>query len=97
MTFKNINLWGADHSWLQNLKVLQDNSVILSDKHISQSDNNNIKLTNEDGTDKKLHTFLFQISSMFREYHIISRFADIMDIKIINRTNDSFIDAFKFK
>lgn len=97
MKFSNIHLFGADHSWLTNLKVLDDNSVILNDKHITQNNTNYTILYEENGDNKKLHKFLFQIASMFREYHSLFLYSKKMTISIKNHTEDSYIDAFEKK
>ena len=94
MKFKDISLWGADHSWLPNIKVLQDNSIVLNDKHLSQSNQDIVKIIEEDGTNKKLHTFIFQLALMFKEYHQISSYTKTNLISINNCTKDSYIDAF---
>jgi hypothetical protein len=93
--YKNILLFGADHSWFNNLKVLPNNFITLDDKHINENDEDVIVLKDEDGKPKKLHVFIYQLYITFREYHVLNKYAKKNDIEILNMTNDSFIDAFK--
>lgn len=95
MNHRSVQLWGADHSWLPNLQVMPDNSLVLVDKHIDHSDTDTIKITTETGADQQLHVFIHQLAAMFREYHVLRRFADSLSIPIVNNTRSSFIDAFE--
>ena len=92
---KNIFLIGSDHSWLNNLQVLSDNNVVLNDNHFIESKENFVVLKEEDGTPKKIHKFLYQLSLMFEEYLNINIYAEKKGIIIKNLTCNSFIDAFR--
>jgi len=93
--YKRIILYGADHSWLNNLKVLPNNNIILDDKHLNRYDLDEIVLTDEEGNPKKLHVFIQQMYFTFREYHVLNKYAEKKGIKILNMTDNSFIDAFE--
>jgi hypothetical protein len=93
--YKTILLFGADHSWFNNLKVLVDNSTILNDIHIDNSTKNLQILTDEIGNPKKLHVFIQQMYITFREYHVLNKYAEKNGTEIVNITKNSFIDAFK--
>lgn len=95
MNHRSVQLWGADHSWLPNLKVMPDNSLVLVDKHMqllvgagfgSYFDGIGIGVVD---------VFIHQLAAMFREYHVLRRFADSLSIPIVNNTRSSFIDAFE--
>jgi len=92
--YKKILLIGMDHSWVKYLTVTENNDVILNDKHLNDKGNNNIKLTDQEGSPKRLHTFLFQVAIMFKEYHTLNDYAKINNVLILNYTKKSFIDAF---
>lgn len=91
--YKNIEIYGADHNWTRNLLVSEGNLVILKNDHFHQKEN--IVIKDESGNPKKLHKFLDQIALMFKEYHTLSLFAKYKGVKIVNRTSESFIDAFE--
>ena len=95
MKYSFIGLYGSDHSWLANLHVLKDNTISLNDKHLSNSDCNVIKLTDEFGNFKKLHEFLFQLYNVFNGYHLLKAYSKKVGIEIHNFTVGSYIDAFK--
>lgn len=94
--FKNIYLYGVEHSWTSQLVVNDKNQVCLKDVHFY--DNENIKsipwkkLNNEI---YKMHEILRTLSYTFIGYHDLQRYAHYLgDVKIINKTKNSFIDAF---
>lgn len=95
--YKMIMIYGADHSWLNNLKVLPNNNVILNDQHLNSFDLDKIVLTDEEGRPKKLHVFIQQMYFTFKEYHVLNKYAEKKETEILNMTNDSFIDAFEKK
>jgi len=92
--YKRIQVFGADHSWLVNLRVLSNNFVTLDDKHIDESTNDIVILKNVNGSAKRIHEFTHQVSVMFKEYHVLKKYAEINSVKILNMTSNSFIDAF---
>jgi hypothetical protein len=96
--YKNISLYGADHSWTKDLNVLENNTITLQDKHISfDKKNSDIILTDEVGVPTKLHEFLYPVATMFKEYNVLRKYADKEKVNILNMTKNSFIDAFEKK
>jgi hypothetical protein len=92
--YKNINLYGVDHSWLPLLHVDDQNRVFVGQPHFYGESEN----SKEMGTSKKyrkLHEVLDKFLLTFKGYFDIKEFAEKQDIKIINYTKDSFIDAFE--
>jgi len=93
--YNSILVFGADHSWLINIKVLNNNQITLNDQHIDIKNKDQIILVEENGKPKKLHTFIRQLSVMFMEYHTLNNYAKTKNIEIKNMTKSSFIDAFE--
>jgi hypothetical protein len=96
LNFKEINLLGVDHSWTQNLFTNSKNEVCMKDEHFY--DNQDAKTTpirKVYGEIYKMHQILMDFSLMFQGYHIIKKYADSRNVKLINRTRNSFIDAFE--
>jgi len=94
--FKRIYLWGADHSWLKDIYVDDNNNALINQKHFY--DNSNSKATPLDKRGKgarKLHEILHKFMLAFRGYFILREYADWRNVKIINQTKGSFIDAFE--
>lgn len=92
LPFSTIYLAGADHSWLKEIWV---------------DDNNNIKESREHFYDKEgaqqvassyfLHEILNSMSIACHSYHLIEKYAKQIGKKIYNITPKSFIDAFERK
>ena len=96
--YKEINLLGVDHSWTQNLFTNNENEVCLIDNHFYDKQKTTpIPMRTGYGDFYKMHQILIAFSLMFEGYHIIRKYANYRNAKIINRTNNSFIDAFERK
>lgn len=93
--YKEINLFGTDHSWLNDLIVDENNIVYLKDHHFYES--KTIQLVNADKTPKKAYFFISQIQRMLKEYSVLECYAKEMGIKIINYTVNSHIESFEKK
>ena len=96
--YKRIFLLGADHSWLPEITVDNQNRVLLRHRHFY--DENTASLL-QMGTIKmgvrKLHEVLHKFYYTFAGYFIIKEYAESLEATIINATPDSFIDAFDRK
>ncbi len=98
MTFDKIYILGADHSWLENIKIDSDNNLISIEKHFYDQDKKGKPTRKEHPDTLKsmyLHDYLNDLSRTFSSYHLIRKFAESRDIDIINATKVSYIDAFK--
>ena len=92
--YKKINLYGVDHSWLPMIHVDNQNKVMVGHDHFYSESKHSVQM----GTSKKyrkLHEVLDKFLLTFKGYFDIKEFAEKQDIKIINYTKDSFIDAFE--
>ncbi|WP_198139801.1 hypothetical protein [Pedobacter sp. BAL39] len=97
--FKEVNLLGAAHSWLEELRVNAENEVCLLDKHF-YDDNQDVKLLpwkKIAGGIYKMHEILIDLSRTFLGYHKMQNFALHKGVKIYNCTEGSYIDAFPRK
>ncbi len=95
LTNKNVFLSGVDHSWLRELHVDNDNKVLFYNQHFYDKD---IKAKQFDYSGQrymKLHEILNTMSKAFESYHILQEYAEYKQIKIINLTQNSYIDAFE--
>jgi len=95
MGYNNINLYGVDHSWTKEIRVDNLNRVCLTDRHFYDNNNNNLTpWISCSGEQYKMHEILRDLAYMFEGYHEIKKYAYIKNCKIINCTENSFIDAF---
>lgn len=96
LPFENIYLAGADHSWLHDISVNEDNEIMMGHKHFYGKSNSAIdNVIDEDVKKRKLYSILFHMYVAFKSYFILDEYAVYLNKKVINITPDSFIDAFK--
>lgn len=88
MKYNKILLYGADHSWTRDLFVDDDNVVCYGDRHVY---NTNLTVIKHKRT---MAEILSDFSKMFATHEIIRQYADTENVKIINMTKGSFVDAY---
>ena len=94
--YKKIYLLGADHSWLPDIKVDNENRVFTLHKHFYDQDTANpVQMRNLKMGTRKLHEVLHKFYHTFAGYFIIRDYASSLKADIYNSTPDSFIDAFE--
>ncbi|MBP8776657.1 MAG: hypothetical protein KBH23_01530 [Bacteroidaceae bacterium] len=95
MPFKRIYLAGADHSWLPEIKVTEQNEVLMNQKHFYDHATSQAEtVTQEDLKPARLYTILHHMSVTYKSYFILRDFARFQHKEVINITPGSFIDAF---
>lgn len=92
--FKRIKIYGADHSWHENIFLGSDNKLYTKEMHFFEEDNSRYLLKNEEGKPAKVHEQLFSIGKALIIYHSLERLSVMMGAKIINRSAKTWIDAF---
>ena len=90
---QRVLIWGGHHTWLKEVEVDQQNRVLHSVQH-SDAQLEGQPLLNADGSPRLYHTYLQQLSTVFEQYHVLQDLAQRNGNKIINATEESFIDAF---
>ena len=96
MGYKEIRLYGVYHSWTEEIRVNDKNEVCLIDRHFY--DEKNIKLLplkKTNGEILKMYEILSDLSKVFFSYCQVRKYADYKKCKIINCTENSYIDAFE--
>lgn len=93
LLYPEIELYGVEHSWTRNLSVNEDNEVCLDNPHFY--DGKGIKVQTRMGWN--LHVTLNKYARMFESYWELKALAGKRKVRIINKTKDSFIDAFPKK
>lgn len=98
--YKNITLFGVDHSWLNELSVDDNNVALLNQKHFydeKTSKSDVMRKKGKAGTSRTLAEILDKFVQTFRSYNYIDQYASKRKAKIWNATPNSFIDAFERK
>lgn len=92
--YKTIYLLGADHSWLQSIWVNDDNRVVTVQPHFYEDSAQEKQRVYSEYSGHKLHDVLESFHIAFKSYHKIEEYARSRDVRILNATPGSFIDAF---
>lgn len=95
LPFRKIYLAGADHSWLPEISVTDNNEVLMHQKHFYDRDTSRAAtVTQENLSSARLHTILYHMHVAFKAYFTLLDFARSLNKEVINITPGSFIDAF---
>lgn len=92
MPFHTIYVAGADHSWMKEIWVNEDNVVMEDLNHFYDK-----KGAERYVSDRHLHDLLMSMYIAFKSYHIIRSYAESIGKQIYNVTEGSYIDAFDRK
>ena len=94
MGYKSIYLLGVEHSWMRDVHVNERNEVVLTDRHFYGE--REIVWRDYEGKPIKLIDLLQSLCSTFGAHLDLRSFADYLgDVKIINCTEGSYIDAYE--
>lgn len=91
--FKKIFLYGADHTFLNNLMVDDDNILKVEDTHFYGTERI-IANVHEDGTPWRIAEFIYDKYLTFKEHDVARGYADYLGAEIINCTRKSMIDSY---
>lgn len=93
--YTEIYLTGADHSWLETIRVTDENHVVSVQPHFYADSKTELKRSETEYRGYHLHDILHSFYTAFRSYHILRRYAAVRGINIYNATPGSYIDAFE--
>lgn len=95
MPFKKIYLAGADHSWLPEITVTDNNEVLMHQKHFYDPGKSKADTVKQENLNEaRLHTILYHMHVAFKGYFTLRAYAESLGKEIINITPGSYIDAF---
>lgn len=99
MRYKNVYLFGADHTWHQNLHVDDNNMLCLKDVHFYEQEEKASYRPFYKGAHLTetftMHEILATFSKVFIGYFVLNEYAKSRGCTIYNASDVSFIDAFK--
>jgi hypothetical protein len=96
MGYKEIRIYGADHSWTESIRVDDENKVCLTDPHFYDKKKVNMRPWLKcSGEHYLMHEILRDLAWMFESYHVLRDYAEHCGCRIVNCTRNSYIDAFE--
>ncbi len=94
--FKEINIIGADHSWLGEISVNNSNEALVNQKHFyDESVSKPEKMQDYISRPRKLHEIIHKFYLTFQGYWIIEKYSKRNQTTIYNASQISMIDAFE--
>ena len=97
--YKEIELYGAEHSWIHSMYIDEQNRLHRNDSHFykESSNRNDIILQHPNGQYTKLHEMLYEYFIVFGTYWQLREIAERKGVQVYNCTPGSYIDAFDRK
>ncbi len=92
--YRRIYICGADHSWMRDIRVTDDNEVVSGMNHFYKESSAEVQRSRNEYRGYRLHDIIKSYYTAFRSYHLIRSYADSLGVTIINATPGSYIDAF---
>ena len=94
--FKEINVLGADHTFIKQLSVGYDGLIYNEDDHFYDKQKAK-KVAIVDGGDKDwtIERWLLCVAKMFRSHYLLKDYANHLHAKIYNLTSDTLLDVYE--
>jgi hypothetical protein len=89
-----IELYGVDHTWLKFISVNKENRVEILHKYFYGKAYYTYCNKGGSNVPYKYHELLYDYAKMFETYHILDNYSNQMGVKILNKSEESYIDAF---
>ena len=94
--YKNLYLYGMEHSWLSHLCVRDDNILCHLYEHFDDKNKTEIKEVNPIGGHPwKIADFLDSQARMFHQHDILQKYSQYLGASIINCTPNSMITSYR--
>lgn len=94
MSPKEIVIWGADHSWHEDLVLGRDNVLYVKDKHFYEGNPKMMAHRNKFGEPIKVHEMFTILARALKIYHVLEAFSHLYNCRIVNKSSITWIDAF---
>jgi hypothetical protein len=95
MGFKRVYLFGADHSWHEEIKIDDTNEVTVNHQHFYDKGEQRLPMYKLDGKEYHIHDIFNKLHLAFKGYFILKEYAENIGAKIYNASLRSYIDAFE--
>lgn len=96
--YKNVYLFGADHSWHEEIRITEQNEFEMRQVHFYDNANN-VKhekvIDVRNNSRPSLHAQFLSLHKVFYSYEILEAFAKFRKINVLNASKKTYIDAFE--
>ena len=101
--YKEIYLYGIDHTFFDNLAVNEKNELCFRDTHYYGTDSKLRPMLNHynglrfPSKPFRMSEFLFEKANLFRGHEIMNKYANYVNCKVYNCTPNSLVDEYERK
>ncbi|MBO0930733.1 hypothetical protein [Fibrella aquatilis] len=95
--FTDIYLFGADHSWHEEIRVSDTNELLMKQEHFYDKPGDATHVAVYDVVKKETSRMSAQFASLskaFFSYEILRDYAQFMHVRVLNASAKSYVDAF---
>lgn len=92
--FKKIIIFGADHSWHEEIKIDETNTVTVNHQHFYDNSKVQMPMYKLEGEKYYIHDIFRKLHFAFKGYFVLRDYAKSLGAKILNASSKSYIDAF---
>jgi hypothetical protein len=89
LNYREIYLFGIDHSWIKNLQIGFDNNLIMNDDHFYAKNKRNLTIEKT-----KVYNQVINLKLLLESYQILRKFASKNEISVYNCSDETLIDSF---
>lgn len=96
--FREIYLFGADHSWHEEIRITDANELLMKQEHFYDKPGDATHIPIYDVVKKETSRMSAQFASLskaFFSYEILRDYAQAMQVRVLNASAKSYVDAFK--
>lgn len=96
--FREIYLFGADHSWHEEIRITDTNELLMKQEHFYDKPGDATHIPIYDVVKKETSRMSAQFASLskaFFSYEILRDYAQAMQVRVLNASAKSYVDAFK--
>lgn len=96
--YKNVYLFGADHSWHEEIRITEQNEFEMRQVHFYDNASN-VKhekvIDVRNNSRPRLHAQFLSLHKVFYSYEVLGAFAKSRKINVLNASKKTYIDAFE--
>ena len=96
--YKNVYLFGADHSWHEEIRITEQNEFEMRQVHFydnASSVKHEKVIDVRNNSRPRLHAQFLSLHKVFYSYEILGAFAKFRKINVLNASKKTYIDAFE--
>lgn len=93
--FNKITILGADHSWHEEIKIDDSNTLTVNHEHFYDGNKVQMPMYKLEGEKYFIHDVFRKLHFAFKGYFVLRTYAESVGAKILNASSKSYIDAFE--